>query len=448
MRCRPKVLPDPAGTGLMPESLANAASEQGRSGLSSATMRIWAGSKSIPNLSGSCGECFSTSWPIMSCRALVSSSNASDLRATDRSVCLSVLFTACEPRTHLAVLRGLDPAHACAPLSASSQLLRYTMPGMTTNGAGRRVQGWTSAAVRMGIVGTLVGAAMVAGVAYGPAGRATTPDAESIGPASVQGSVGPWVLTGWRAIPAGNSDQGVATVTLPHGVGRVATRGNADVSDALRARGWWHIGDPDSTRGYLLDAYQGKQGMDAKLFVLTGPDGHRSDFFHRLVPGEMINNSFVAISPSGRWFVSGGWHTVTRLLEFPMPGFNADARPGRDLRLAATVDLSSPIRNVQGCAFASVIQLVCSTSDPRTDLFRVARQLVVVNLKHPLDGRRQIGTPVLLGAMPQVSRCGPAETEGIDIHGDTMLVVAHELGACRGRTDLFRYRHDAQRSAR
>lgn len=32
------------------------------------------------------------------------------------------------------------------------------------------------------------------------------------------------------------------------------------------------------------------------------------------------NNSFAAVAPGGRWFLSGGWGTRRRLLIFPMPG--------------------------------------------------------------------------------------------------------------------------------
>lgn len=257
---------------------------------------------------------------------------------------------------------------------------------------------------------------------------------------TVHATAGPWTLVSARQVPAGSADQGVATVQPPHGAARIVTRGGHDVPTSLRARGWWHIGDPGSTHGYLLDAYQGRAAMRAKLFMLTAPDGRRTEWIHELAPGEAINNSFVAVAPSGRWFVSGEWGTMTRLLVFPTPGFNAAARSGHDLPLATTIRLTHPIRNVQGCSFASATQLVCATNDTSTDLFGVARQLIGVDLTHPTDGHMQSGRPVLLGVVPQVSGCGVAETEGLDVHGGRLLLVAHEPGLCSGQSVLFTYR--------
>jgi hypothetical protein len=55
MRCLPEVIPEPVGTGLIPASFANAASEWIRSGLSPATMRISAAvSTPMPNSSSRC----------------------------------------------------------------------------------------------------------------------------------------------------------------------------------------------------------------------------------------------------------------------------------------------------------------------------------------------------------------------------------------------------------
>lgn len=252
-------------------------------------------------------------------------------------------------------------------------------------------------------------------------------------------TAGPWMLTGMRSVPAGIADQGVATVATRHG-NRVVLRGGATVPQRLRDRGWWHIGDPGSAHGYLVDAYQGRSTTNAKLYGVTAPDGRHTWWTHRLVAGEKINNSFAAIAPSERWFVSGEWGRMHRLLVFPMPGRNRLARPGHDLPLVATIRLSKTVRNVQGCSFASPIRLVCSTNDPHHDLFRTPQQLLSVDLAHPVDGRSQAGRPSELGPVPQLTGCGPAETEGIDIHGGRLLLVAHEPASCGGRAEVFTYR--------
>lgn len=256
---------------------------------------------------------------------------------------------------------------------------------------------------------------------------------------ATQYSAGPWTLTGWHPVPAGGADQGVATVTN-RGRNRVVLRGGADVSARLRAAGWWHIGDPGSAHGYLVDAYQARSAANAKLYGVTAPDGHRTWWVHRLAAGEKINNSFAAVAPSGRWFVSGEWGRMRRLLVFPMPGANRLARRGHDLPLAATIRLTRPVRDVQGCFFASSTQLVCSTNDPHHDLFRTPQQLLSIRLSRPVSGRTQVGRPTELGPVPQLTGCGAAETEGIDIHGGRMLVVAHEPASCGGRAEVFTYR--------
>lgn len=281
------------------------------------------------------------------------------------------------------------------------------------------------------VVAAVVALAIVIGV--------TAPDSDAAPAVPAEATAGPWTLAGWHAIPASRADQGLATVTGARG-DRIVFRGNADVTRRLRAAGWWHIGDPGSADGFLVDAYQGHRRMDAKLFVVTRPDGTATEWIHRLAPGEMINNSFAAVTPDWKWIVSGEWHTISRLLVFPMPFRNAAARAGRNLPLATTIALTHPMRNVQGCSFATAIELICSTNDQRTDLYPEPRQLIAVRLARPVDGTPMTATPTLLGAVPRVSDCGAAETEGIDVHGGVMRVIAHEQGRCSSRVDLFTYR--------
>lgn len=259
--------------------------------------------------------------------------------------------------------------------------------------------------------------------------------------ASTAAGAQPWVLRGWVTVPSAYANQGVTTVVDHAGRARVVTRGNASVLPALRRQGWVHVGDPDSASGYLLDPYQGRPGMRAKLFLLTSPNGRRTSWPHRLGPTEMINNSFAAIAPGGQWFVSGEWGTITRLLVFATPQLNPRApAAGHNLPLAAVVVLSRPMRNVQGCAFSGTTTLVCSTDDPRTDLYGVAKQLLSVRLSRPLDGHRAAAETTLLGPVPQRSRCpGRGETEGLGIHGSRLLLTVVAPAPCQASTLLYTY---------
>lgn len=288
---------------------------------------------------------------------------------------------------------------------------------------------WHRVTRRLGSVVLNATATLLLILLLAPAGRAQVVGADA----------GRWILTDWTRIPAGHADQGLATVWSADGRSHLVLRGNADLTPAMARRGWWHIGDPGSRDGYLVDVYQSANRARGKLFRVTAPDGRVTDWVHHLLPGEMVNNSFAAISPDGRWLVSGEWGTVSRLLVFPMPELNPAARAGRDLPLAAVITLSHPVRNVQGCSFASATRLVCSTNDTGTTLFPVPRQLLAVDLAAPLAGRPAAGTVALLGAVPQASGCGPSETEGIDVSGGTLRVVAREPGLCSGSVDVFTY---------
>jgi hypothetical protein len=42
------------------------------------------------------------------------------------------------------------------------------------------------------------------------------------------------------------------------------------------------------------------------MFPVTRRDGNRLEYRHQLDPGELFNNSFVAVSPDRQWLVSGG----------------------------------------------------------------------------------------------------------------------------------------------
>jgi hypothetical protein len=251
---------------------------------------------------------------------------------------------------------------------------------------------------------------------------------------------GSWALVSSLTVTSAAGDQGLTTVDRNGGVVTV-TRGSGSVAPDLAAQGWTHVGDPGSLGGSVLDAYQNDRPAGAKLFTITTPSGVRYDYLHPLVRGEVSNNSFAAVAPRGRWFVSGEWATMTRFLVFRMPHPPAGT-PAREelLPLATTIALTHPVRNVQGCAFTSSTAMICSTNDSGTDLYPVPRQLLTVQLARPLDGRPVAGTPHLLGEVPsQTLSEGPAgEVEGIDAQGDRMVVAVNApYGA---GTQLFIYR--------
>lgn len=260
--------------------------------------------------------------------------------------------------------------------------------------------------------------------------------------------MGHWRLQSKVLVLAALSDQGLATVDERKGV-KIVFRGSLSITRRLRSRGWTHIGDPGGWHGYLVDAYQGAPSMEAKLFEVTSPTGAVEDFKHTLAAGERYNNSFVAVAPNGEWMVAGEWGVMHRLLVFPTPAINPAARsPRHNLPLAATISLTHPVRNIQGCAFVTGTQLLCSSDDPNRDLWPTTHQLLEITLGHPLDGHQVRGRAVSLGRLPDPGGCrGVPEVEGIDYDVTTRLlrVEVRAPGRCGLATTVYDYRQVNQR---
>jgi hypothetical protein len=280
-----------------------------------------------------------------------------------------------------------------------------------------------------------------------PATRPATASSAGDGPGT---RLGPWREDYRFGVINGFGGEGLATVT-DHGQETIDLRGSLSIPAGLAAQGWTHIGDPGSWRGDVFDAYQsgratGATGMSgSKMFRVTTASGQATDFVHRLVSGEAVNNSFAAVSPDGQWLVSGEWHTETRLLVFPTPLVNPEAPASRagDLPLAATISLDRPVRDVQGCAFTSPTVLLCPSDDPGKDLWPTDHQLLEVRLPHALDGSATTATVVSLGQLPEQSICpGTFEPEGIDYEARTgeLRVEVNPPAPCDLTTTVYDYR--------
>jgi hypothetical protein len=107
------------------------------------------------------------------------------------------------------------------------------------------------------------------------------------------------------------------------------------------------------------------------MFLVTPPSGPTQEYVYTLVPGELYNNSFDAISPNSQWMVAGEWGTMTHLQVYPTPYLNASTgTSGGSLALAGYIQLDHPVNDVQGCDFVTATELICSswcTSTSRAD---------------------------------------------------------------------------------
>ncbi|RFU40150.1 hypothetical protein DZF91_18615 [Actinomadura logoneensis] len=260
--------------------------------------------------------------------------------------------------------------------------------------------------------------------------------------------VGPWKATRSYLVSSVFQNQGLATVRALGG-SHLWYTGNVVAPDA-QLKGWNHVGDPDFSHGYVVEPYQsGAANPTSKMFrVYDAAHGFRSsDFVHRLVPGEAMNNSFAAVSPDGRWLVSGEWETQRRLLITPMPRVNrAAADPARDLPLTGRVVLDRAVRDVQGCDFTTATRLLCSSDDAEGIVDGVVRPLLQIDLAHAPDGRDVAGRVTALGPLPTESACKPDaqhrfETEGIDYDAATgvLRVEVVQPGLCIPLTTVWEF---------
>ncbi|GHI97305.1 MULTISPECIES: hypothetical protein [Streptomyces] len=243
-----------------------------------------------------------------------------------------------------------------------------------------------------------------------------------------------------RADPLTES-QGLASVEVPAGSPNRYT-GIGTIPIGLSTRGWNHVGDPDASYdGHYVEPYQRDDG-NTKMFRVQAPDGSWSEYVHELGDGEALNNSWSAISPDGRWMLSGEWGTMDRLLVFPTPGVNPDTSPSADLPLAATVHLDHAVRDVQGCDFTDATTLLCSSDDPAGTLFGITKPLLQIDLAAAPDGTDVTGHVTALRQLPLRSACsGDFEAEGIDYdrRTGTLRVIVVSPGFCV-LTDSVTYR--------
>ncbi|MFI5973343.1 hypothetical protein [Streptomyces sp. NPDC051452] len=235
-----------------------------------------------------------------------------------------------------------------------------------------------------------------------------------------------------RADPLTES-QGLASVEVPAGSpNRYTGIGTVPLGDS--ARGWNHVGDPDTSYdGYYIEPYQRDSGS-SKMYRVQAPGGGWSEYVHALGPDEALNNSWDAVTPDGQWMLSGEWGTMTRLLVFPTPGVNRATSPSANLPQASTVQLDHAVRDVQGCDFSGPTTLLCSSDDPDGSLFGITKPLLQVDLSAPPNGTADVsGHVTALRQLPLRSSCsGSFEAEGVDYDRRTgvLRVIVVSPGFC------------------
>jgi hypothetical protein len=244
--------------------------------------------------------------------------------------------------------------------------------------------------------------------------------------------------------------EGVATVSTPQHGTNVLYRGLQSIPSDLKAQGWAHIGDPDSVRGYVIDAYQGPSTGKSKMFLVTTPTGSTLQYVHTLVQGEEYNNSFDTISPNAQWMVAGEWDTMTHLQIYPTPLLDhATPRQGGSLKLAGYIKLDHKVNDIQGCDFVSSARLLCVSDDNSQSLFPVEKPLLQIDLTRAINGTSVKGHVVELGPIPQQSTCsGTFEAEGVDFEASTGILRLEMIqpSSCILKTTVYEYKQARGRS--
>lgn len=282
------------------------------------------------------------------------------------------------------------------------------------------------------------GSLLAVGLGTAPPARAGTDRARDD-----LGHIAGWTLTASSVENTLFAGEGVATVSEPGHTPYELYRGPESVSAALKAQGWTHIGDPDSIRGYIFDAYQGPSSGHSKMFLVTTPSGQSFEYLHTLVGAELYNNSFVAVSPDAQWMVAGEWGTMSHLQVYPTPILNHRVPAGGGpLRLSGSIRLDHKVNDIQGCDFVTATELICASDDATETIFSNPMPLLEVTLSAPLDGSTVTGTVTDLGSIPEQSICsGTFEPEGVDYDVATgvLRVEIIQPGICEVATTIYEY---------
>jgi hypothetical protein len=297
--------------------------------------------------------------------------------------------------------------------------------------------------------GGWIGLVLVAFVVAGCSSQAATPTtvAKASGPTKPLSTTG---IDNWKEVGSYDESsldagEGVATVVQPGKASYLLYRGLTSVPKRLDAEGWSHIGDPDSTGGYIIDAYQGPSSGHSKMFLVTTPSGATAQYVHTLVSKELYNNSFDTIAPGAQWMVAGEWGTMSHLQIYPTPDLNHRTSPhGGQLSLAGYIKLDHRVNNIQGCDFTSKTTLICASDDDTRTLFSNQKPLLEVVLPHPLGGTALPAHVIDLGSIPEKSTCtGTFEAEGVDyaVASGILRVEIIQPGACILHTTVYEYAH-------
>lgn len=201
--------------------------------------------------------------------------------------------------------------------------------------------------------------------------------------------------------------------------------------------GYSHIGDVDAHAGRLYVPYEADTSGTEKAYGIVDIASGRilGWSVHHTEAGETAHNSWVAVSPDGKWLASGEWEDMTSILVFRLADIG---RPTIDVD--SRIVLDTPLTLVQGCDFDGPLRLVCHDNT-------AARDLLQLDLDRPLDGADVSARPTVLGSTPVdvaipwlAPFCtGATEAEGVDVSADGSTLRILTIDPCLLWTHEYRY---------
>ena len=120
-----------------------------------------------------------------------------------------------------------------------------------------------------------------------------------------------------------SAGEGVATVVGPrHSTVRAVPRNPVGTEQSARLRVGATSGTPTRSADTSSTLIKVPAPETRRCFSSRPRPATASEYLHTLVPGELYNNSFVAVSPDTQWMVAGEWETMSHLQIYPTPLLN------------------------------------------------------------------------------------------------------------------------------
>lgn len=244
-------------------------------------------------------------------------------------------------------------------------------------------------------------------------------------------TLGPWTYQSTIMKGTGAEGEGYASIANTGGwawAGLTATKvynsAGTQVAKLLPPAPYDHIGDPDAYGWYLYIPLQRNDGGQTLAFQIRNMLNGSVSINEWTVPsGYMTNNSWIAISPDGKWLLNGGWGNMNY--------FTAFARPtgAGTSTLAFKITLDRTLRNIQGCDFISNLRMVC-----QDDVEGAGNKSVwQIDINNYLTGVNRTARTTRLGDAPGDQTdpaCIQGESEGVDYNTTTKVFRATFIDGC------------------